>query len=112
MTEVTADFPSGGLSAEEANAVYRDRAHILALLALHYPAYWAYSDAANKDWPVLTLDTPQGQMSWHIAPRDIGLFQHVRRAADDQAAAAYDGHSTEDKHDRIRARIYAFPVMV
>lgn len=104
-------FPATGLDAEQTNAVYRDRAHILALLALHYPAYVAYSDRTNPEWAVLTLDTPEGQMSWHIAPADVGLFTHVRRADDALAAEAYDGHSTEDKHDRIRARIYKFPVM-
>lgn len=102
MTETPADL----------NALYRDRAHILALLALHYPAHIASSDPEHPDWPVLTLETPQGQMSWHLASTDLDLFPHVRRADDDQAAAAYDGHTTDDKHARIRARVATFPVIV
>lgn len=92
----------------ELDAIYTDRAHILALLALHYSSYIAYSDTENTGWAVLTLDTPHGQMSWHIAERDMGLFPHVRRADATQAARAYDGHSTAEKHARIRARVASF----
>jgi hypothetical protein len=95
--------------APDLDALYTDRAHILALLALHYPAYIAYSDPGTPDWPVLTLDTPHGQMAWHIAPRDADLFGHVRRVDDAEAARAYDGHSTDTKHQRIRTRCFSFP---
>jgi hypothetical protein len=94
------------------NAIYTDRGHILALLALHYSAYIAYSDRTNPEWPVLTLETPHGQMAWHIAPGDLYLFPHVRRADDAQAIVAYDGHTTEEKHARILTRVKSFPAMV
>lgn len=84
------------------NALYTDRAHILALLALHYPSYLAYSDTANPDWPVLTLELPTGQASWHIAKADLPLFAHVRDADQAEATAAYDGHTTDEKNARIR----------
>jgi hypothetical protein len=44
---------------------------------------WA-SDA--QDWPVLYIDLPSGQVSWHM-PAYRGRW---------------DGHSTEAKYDRIR----------
>ena len=97
------------LPATGNDEVYRDRAHILALLSLHYAAYIACSDLAAPDWPVLTLSTPHGQMTWHIAPSDLELFGHVRRAGNAEAALAYDGHSTAEKHARIRARVNSFP---
>jgi hypothetical protein len=91
------------------NALYTDRGHILALLALHYSAYIAYSDRTNPLWPVLTFETPHGQMAWHIAPGDLHLFGHVRRSDDALATVAYDGHTTDEKHARIRARVASFP---
>lgn len=106
---MTAD--TTGLPQVDIDAIYRDRAHILALLSLHYSAYLAHSDQANPNWPVLTLDTPHGQLTWHISPDDVGLFGHVRRAGDAEAALAYDGHSTEEKHARIRARVESFPAI-
>lgn len=90
------------------DTLYTDRAHILALLALHYTSYIAYSDADEPDYAVLTLETPHGQMTWHIHARDLELFPHVRRSEPVLAAHAYDGHTTEEKHARIRARIASF----
>jgi hypothetical protein len=43
------------------------------------------------DWPVVILHLPQGQISWHMQPDTID----------------YDGHSTEEKNDRICAFIKA-----
>lgn len=108
---MTAEITETAAPAETSaiDAVYRDRSHILALLALHYPARIAFSDPNTPTWPVLTLETPHGQMAWHIHPGELGLFGHVRRADDKLAAAAYDGHSTEEKHARIRARVESFP---
>lgn len=95
------------------DVAYRDRAHVLALAALHYPAYIAYSDKEHPEWPVLTLETPHGQMTWHIAPSELELFPHVRHEPDAAAAAkAYDGHTTDEKQARIRARVASYPAMV
>lgn len=102
----TADI---NITQETVDGIYRDRSHILALLALHYSGHIAFSDPSTPTWPVLTLETPHGQMSWHIHPDQLELFGHVRRADDRLAAAAYDGHSTETKHDRIRSRVESFP---
>lgn len=43
-------------------------------------------DAAEPNWPVVYVELPTGQVSWHLP-------QHGR---------PWDGHSTEDKHQRIR----------
>jgi hypothetical protein len=105
--------PADQATALDIDNLYRDRAHILSLLALHYPACIAHSDQANPDWPVLMLETPTGQMTWHLAARDLDLFPHVRREPDAEAAAqAYDGHTTADKHRRITDLTGRYPSMV
>lgn len=89
-------------------SLYVERAHILALLALNYYSYLAYSDISNPEWPVLTMETPQGQLSWHVTPDQLDLFRHVKWVNNEGAAAAYDGHSSADRHARIRARVESF----
>lgn len=92
-------------SIEEA-ALYTERAHLLALTAMHYPSY--ITDAPDSDgYYVVTLDTPQGQMAWHIATHDRQLFNHVRIVPTAEASAAYDDHTTDEKYGRVRALIDA-----
>lgn len=43
-------------------------------------------DATEPDWPVVYIELPNGQVSWHLP-------QHDRE---------WDGHSTEEKYRRCR----------
>jgi len=49
-------------------------------------------------WPVLFVDLPTGQVSWHLSPRD-------RQDASDigEYPGAWDGHTTEEKYRRLNA---------
>lgn len=78
------------------DSVYRERAHLLALLTTHYPSH-LQPDPAEPDWPVLYLILPTGQATWHISPDDLGLFDHVRTDIHE----AWDGHTTEQKYERL-----------
>lgn len=82
---------------------YRERAQLVAHLASLYPAVFAYSDPNTPGWPVVTITTPAGQMSWHIAPADFNLFDHVPAAEPDDPRAQWDGHTTEQKYARLAA---------
>lgn len=81
------------------NAGYRERAHLVALLAADYPSYIGHTDPAEPDWAVVTVELPTGQACWHIAPADMDLFRHVRIAIGRDRP--WDGHSTEEKYRRI-----------
>lgn len=78
------------------DAVYRERAHLLALLATHYPAR-VWRDEDEPQWPVLYIDLPTGQVSWHLNLSDLDLFAHV-----DSGHETWDGHTTDEKYERIR----------
>jgi hypothetical protein len=78
------------------NAAYRERAHLVALLAAQYPAEFR-EDPEDDEWSIVYIDLPTGQASWHIHPRDVDLFPHVKFGT----AAEWDGHSTEEKYRRI-----------
>jgi len=81
------------------DTVYRERAHLVAHLAAIYPSHIGPNDPSEPDWAVLTLETPTGQMSWHISPEDVDLFSHVPTTTDERA---WDGHTTDEKYERLR----------
>jgi hypothetical protein len=88
---------------------YRERARLVALLAALYPsALVTDGDPAEPDWPVLYVTLPTGQASWHIAPDDVELFSHVD-VYDNATPGApqWDGHTTEEKYERIAAHVRA-----
>lgn len=82
--------------------VYRERARLVAHLASLYPSVLHYSDPDEPEWPVVYIDSPAGQMSWHIAPSDIELFGHVPWLVRERPSP-WDGHSTETKYERLTA---------
>lgn len=78
------------------NAAYRERAHLVALLAAVYPSLWTPGED-DPDWRIVFIELPTGQASWHVAPDDWGLFAGVPAGL----VGAWDGHSTEEKYRRI-----------
>lgn len=84
------------------DTVYRERAHLVALLAAIYPSTWNV-DPQEPDWRVVYVDLPTGQASWHISPNDTDLFKHVFGK---DASGIWDNHSTEVKYDRIDKLTY------
>lgn len=78
--------------------IYRERAHLVALLTSLYPSCGSYNDPENPDWLVVYVETPSGQMSWHIHPDDEDLFPNLQRCA----TYEWDGHTTETKYERMK----------
>lgn len=79
--------------------VYSERAHLVALLAKIFPS-WVGTDPSEPDWPVVYIQLPTGQCSWHISPDDWqDLFAHLELSPD---GPAWDNHSTSEKYRRIR----------
>lgn len=76
------------------DAIYRERAHLVAHLAAIYPSSW--KDSGEPGWPLVFIDLPTGQCAWHVAEADMDLFSHVQ-----PGSASWDGHSTEEKYQRI-----------
>lgn len=81
--------------------LYRERSALLGHLAALYPSCMAYNDPDEPSWPVLYLDTPRGQCSWHIAPSDLDLFEHVVVVPAADPRARWDGHTTDEKYQRL-----------
>jgi hypothetical protein len=79
--------------------VYRERAHLVALLASMYPSHGGKFDQECPEWLVVIIELPTGQVSWHISPDDEYLFEHVRRTWNNN----WDGHTTALKYARVDA---------
>lgn len=88
------------------DGAYRERAHLVALLAALNPSVLAPAgDVGEPGWSIVYVylhGDAASQLSWHISPRDVGLFQHVERVTADDPRAQWDGHSTETKYELIR----------
>ncbi|MFD6619999.1 hypothetical protein ACFWFB_32680 [Streptomyces albidoflavus] len=89
----------------ERDAVYRERAHLVALLAamtggaVIAPAL----DTPEPGWQIVYLTLGGRQASWHIAWRDADLFKDVEHVEYGDPRAQWDGHTTEDKYAHIAA---------
>jgi hypothetical protein len=81
--------------------VYRERARLVALVAALYPSVRAYADPHEPEWSVVYVDSPAGQLSWHIAERDVDLFEHVEFVPPNHSRAQWDGHDTKEKYARL-----------
>ncbi|ADI05636.1 hypothetical protein SBI_02515 [Streptomyces bingchenggensis BCW-1] len=109
MTRRTATLRNRAERAEaERDEAYRERAHLLAWISALHPANAVITTAADIDelgWQLLYLLVGGWQMSWHIAPRDVGLFAHVEHVSTSDPRAQWDGHSTEQKYERMQQHV-------
>ncbi|MFI2632597.1 hypothetical protein ACH5A2_19695 [Streptomyces collinus] len=89
----------------ERDGAYRERAHLVALLAaMTDDAVITYApDIEEPGWQIVYLTIGGQQCSWHIAPRDAELFEHVERVGALDVRALWDGHTTEEKYQHIAA---------
>jgi hypothetical protein len=82
-------------------AVYEER-NCLALAfarmarAAGWVVGWVDDDDAGRDWPVLMIDTPAGQVSWHLPRLWIADYEEFGRYPGE-----WDGHSTPEKYQRL-----------
>ena len=59
---------------------------------------WVGYDPAEPDWPVLYLQLPTGQVSYHFSPEDAGLLEGVRKGL---SFEKWDGHTQEERSHRL-----------
>lgn len=83
--------------------LYEERAKILVAFALlcktigHRVGF--RDDPKTPGWPVLFIDLPEGQVSWHFsAEMREGIAGEIGVYLDE-----WDGHTTEQKYERLAA---------
>ncbi len=90
---------------------YHERDQLVALLANLFPSSLERHPDADTTWEdawrwLVFVDLPTGQCSWHIHDSELPLFDHVPRLQ----GRTWDGHSTDEKYDRIRQYTEQFGV--
>ncbi|MCF3101457.1 hypothetical protein IPZ58_07665 [Streptomyces roseoverticillatus] len=85
----------------ERDAVYRERARLIAHLAALHPSHIGHTDPNAPEWAVVIVESPAGQLSWHIAERDMDLFAHVQPT--NRICRGWDGHTVNKKYERMQA---------
>lgn len=92
--------------SDHVRELYRERAHLLAVLAELYLARIAYNDPNEPGMPVLYLHTNSGQVAYHLNPDDLDLFEHVLVDHDGTSTfTAWDGHTKTDALKRLTREI-------
>lgn len=64
-----------------------------------YTVWWG-EDASEPEWPVLYVETGEGQVSWHI-PKVERIYEPPVRP-EHAPLRQWDGHTTPEKFDRLR----------
>jgi hypothetical protein len=86
----------------EKRSVYAERSRCviaLARLAMaqgHRAGFGV--DPAEPDWPVLYIDLPSGQVSWHLTADDRAMAPDIGAYE-----GTWDGHDTAEKYRRLDA---------
>lgn len=83
------------------DAAYLERNQVVAALAAAYPS--GISRTAILGWLAewhgcVYIDLPTGQASWHYHDSHAHLFAHLP-----PYAGHWDGHTTDEKYERLRA---------
>ena len=83
--------------------IYSERAAVVAALARAAREtgrkVWFGVDPKEPEWPVLFIDLPTGQVSWHFSAQDRDAY-----ASDiSNGSGKWDGHTTEEKYARLAA---------
>ncbi len=85
------------------DSLYTDRALLVLLVAVladerDLPVE-RLIDEGQPDWPVIAVQLPTGQVSWHLNPADLEGVWRVNALP----IGTWDGHTTAEKMERIRA---------
>jgi hypothetical protein len=87
-------------AADMINAAYAERNRLVAYLARQFPSGIARTaiEGWEPEWHgCVYIDTPAGQLSWHYHDREAHLFADLP-----PYAGEWDGHTTEQKYERLR----------
>jgi len=87
---------------KDKDLVYRERNELVALLSKIYPSHLSRhtkEENVDKDYQwMICIHFPTGQGRWHLRKREREATRHLKW----KQKCKWDGHSTEEKYERIR----------
>lgn len=83
---------------------YWERNQLVCALSKVWPSYIEMYPKEDKDWDedwrtIIVIQSPMGQLSWHINDSEVEFFTHL----DVVDGNTWDGHTTEEKYERLRS---------
>lgn len=78
------------------NQAYWERGQLVALLTRLYPSH-IVNATGKDDWPTVIVDSPKGQLSWHIPAEELSYYAGLPIVQ----KSDWDGHTTEVKYARL-----------
>lgn len=89
------------------DAAYWERNQLVSALTKLFPSCLGKHEESDESWDrewmnIVYIQLPTGQVSWHIHDSDLENFSHLRTDLDEK----WDGHSTDEKYNRLRALPY------
>lgn len=83
------------------DSAYHQRNMLVGLLSKLYPS-WINLDPGEPDWPVVLIQLPTGQVSWHITYQErYSIFAHIYG----ESGPPWDGHDDVEKWRRVSAML-------
>lgn len=89
--------------------VYTQRATLLGGYVAMFGGVFSYIDKATPGWPVLYIETPEGQVSQHTHPDDVRVYEGLNVPVVDDYP--WDGHSKTEAYQRLRRLNLLIPKM-
>jgi hypothetical protein len=88
--------------SKEIDEVYEDRNLLACALAqaTQAPSGWKPDPENPEDWAIVWIETPMGQVSWHV-PREM-----AEELAPPKRDSKYDGYDRDVKNDRLTEWAY------
>lgn len=83
------------------DGAYSERNKLVALISKIFPASIEKHEGSDweDDWRnVVLVQLPTGQVSWHIHDSELPMFAHLATLGN-----KWDGHTTDEKYDRVAA---------
>lgn len=91
------DWVQAGSDRKEIDEVYEDRNLLACALATatKAPSGWKKDPENSDDWAIVWIETPIGQLSWHVP------IEMAADLAPPRKPAEYDGYDRTEKNDRL-----------
>lgn len=91
--------------AHERDATYLERNRLVCFLSKIFPSYRGLHETTNSKWDkqwmnIIYIETPKGQLSWHIHQSLLPMFEHLELRGT-MLGPNWDGHTTEEKYQRL-----------
>lgn len=88
----------------QVDIAYRERNAVVAALIRTngWPAWYLPAPDA-EGWFIVYAESDEGQLSWHVGPSDIDLFNGWMGAGARAGWDGWDRHTTEEKYRRVAA---------